>query len=71
MLTAELNSKSLRRACATVAAGDPAAVNLLLQGKLVGNRVEDAGIAATVRTANPPPTPAPAELSNEQRLGEV
>jgi hypothetical protein len=68
-LQVELSAKSVRRACSMVAEDGPAAVGVLLQGKLVGNRIEDAGIAATPRQPNP--APAPTELSNEQRLGEV
>lgn len=47
-LTADLNTKSLRKACVALAEhGD--ATTLLLQGTLVGDRLDEAGLAAQVR----------------------
>jgi hypothetical protein len=45
-VTAEVNAKSLRRAVTTIAAEGPDAMTLLLQGKLEGNVILEAGIAA-------------------------
>jgi hypothetical protein len=45
-VTAEVNAKSLRRAVTTIATGGPDSVTLLLQGKLEGNVILEAGIAA-------------------------
>jgi hypothetical protein len=46
IVTAEVNAKSLRRAVTTIATGGPDSVTLLLQGKLEGNVIIEAGIAA-------------------------
>jgi hypothetical protein len=41
-----VNAKSLRRAVTAIAAGGPDSVTLLLQGKMEGNVILEAGIAA-------------------------
>jgi hypothetical protein len=41
---AEVNAKSLRRAVTTITTGGPNSVTLLLQGKLEGNVITEAGI---------------------------
>jgi hypothetical protein len=56
-LKAELNAKSARKCCATIAEHGPDGVAVLLQGKLAGDVIEDAGIAATPRTTRPPVEP--------------
>ena len=47
----ELNPKSLRKAVALLDEHEPANVVLIVQGKLNGTVIEEAGIAATVRLA--------------------
>ena len=47
MLRAELNSKSVRRCVTTINETGPDAVAVIVQGKLVGEVIEEAGIAAT------------------------
>ena len=46
MLTADLNAKSLRRCIATIGEAGPDDVAVILQGKLEGNAVVEAGIVA-------------------------
>ena len=46
MVSASVNSKSLRRAIATIGETGPENVALILQGKLVGETIEEAGLSA-------------------------
>jgi hypothetical protein len=46
---AEVNAKSLRRAVTTITTEGPGNVTLLLQGKLEGNVITEAGIAAQMK----------------------
>jgi hypothetical protein len=48
-LTAELNSKSMRRCIATIADAGPDSVAVILQGKLQGDEIAEAGIAAQLK----------------------
>ena len=45
-VSASVNSKSLRRAIATIGETGPENVALILQGKLVGETIEEAGLSA-------------------------
>jgi hypothetical protein len=45
-VSAELNAKSVRRALATIAEHGPDAVSVIVQGKLVGDAIAEAGIMA-------------------------
>lgn len=45
-VTAGIAAKSLRRAIATIAETGPEHVALILQGKLVGETIEEAGLSA-------------------------
>jgi hypothetical protein len=51
-LTASIAAKSLRRAIATIADAGPENVALILQGKLVGSAIEEAGLSAMPKPAN-------------------
>jgi hypothetical protein len=46
---AELNAKSLRRVIAVIAEHGPDGVAVLVQGKLAGDTIEEAGISAQVK----------------------
>jgi len=48
-LSAELNPKTLRRCLATIAEAGEAGVAVVLQGKLEGDRLAEAGIVAQVK----------------------
>ena len=45
-LSAELNAKSVRRALATIGEHGPDGVSVIVQGKLVGDTITEAGIFA-------------------------
>jgi hypothetical protein len=45
-VSADLNAKSVRRALATIAEHGPDGVSVVVQGKLVGDIIEEAGIMA-------------------------
>jgi hypothetical protein len=53
VLWAELNAKSLRRCVTTIAEAGPDAVSIIIQGKLVGDVIEEAGIAANPKQPKP------------------
>lgn len=54
VVTAEVNSKSLRRCVAAIGAAGPEGVAVVLQGKLEANDVlAEAGIAATPKAQKP------------------
>ena len=48
---ADIATKSLRKACVTLAEHGPEATVLVLQGELVGDRIDGAGLVAQVRVA--------------------
>lgn len=48
-ITGEFNAKSLRRAVAAIAEHGADAIAVVVQGKLAGNQIEEAGIAAQVK----------------------
>jgi hypothetical protein len=50
---ADINSKSLRRCIAAIAEAEPGTVAIVLQGKLDGTTILEAGIAAQPRTPKP------------------
>jgi hypothetical protein len=50
-ITAGVNSKSLRKCLATIAEAGHAGAVVVIQGKLVGENLTEAGIAATVQNA--------------------
>jgi hypothetical protein len=45
-VSADLHAKSVRRALATIAEHGPDGVSVVVQGKLVGDTIEEAGIMA-------------------------
>jgi ribosomal protein S3 len=45
-VSAELNAKSVRRVLATIAEHGPDGVAVIVQGKLVGDSISEAGIVA-------------------------
>jgi hypothetical protein len=45
-VTAELNAKSVRRALAVISEHGPDSVSVIVQGKLVGDTITEAGIMA-------------------------
>ncbi len=49
-VTGAFNSKSLRRAAAAIAEHGPEGVTIMVQGRLVGDALEDAGIVAQPKT---------------------
>jgi len=49
-LSASLNGKSVRRSLATIAEAGPAGVACILQGRLVGSVIEDAGLLVQPKT---------------------
>jgi hypothetical protein len=51
--TADLNAKSLRRAIAAIGEAGPDGVAIVLQGKLVGDVIQEAGIAAQPKAPKP------------------
>jgi hypothetical protein len=51
--TASLNPKSLRKVIATVREAGPDQVAVVLQGKLTGDAIEEAGLAAALKTPKP------------------
>jgi hypothetical protein len=51
--TADLNAKSLRRCIAAIAEAGPDAMAIVLQGKLDGTMILEAGIAAQPKTSKP------------------
>jgi hypothetical protein len=53
VLRCDLNAKPMRRCVAVVTEAGADAVSVILQGKLVDDTVEDAGITATPRTPKP------------------
>lgn len=53
-LRAELNAKSLRKVQATIAEHGADGVAVVLQGKLTGDWVAEAGITAQIKTPAPP-----------------
>ena len=60
----DLNAKSARKCCATIAEHGPEGVSVLLQGKLVGDVIEEAGIAAA------PKTPKPGAINPPETAGQ-
>jgi hypothetical protein len=52
--SASLNPKSLRKVIATVREAGPDQVAVVLQGKLTGEAIEEAGLAAQLKTPKPP-----------------
>jgi len=52
-LTAEVNAKSLRRCVAAIAEAGPTDVAVILQGKLEGDVLAEAGIAAQPKATKP------------------
>ncbi len=53
MLSAELNAKSLRKCITVIEAAGSAGANVILQGKLEGDALMEAGIVATPKTPKP------------------
>ena len=49
-LTADLNAKSLRRAVTAVNATEPSTIAVVIQGRLEGDSILEAGIVAQAKT---------------------
>src|SRR3954469_24145525 len=56
--TAEVNMKSLRRCIAAIGEAGPDGVAIILQGKLVGDTIQEAGVIAQAKTPKPAATEA-------------
>ena len=52
-LTADLNAKSLRRAVTAVNAAEPGTIAVVIQGRLEGDSILEAGIVAQAKTPKP------------------
>ena len=57
-ITVDVAAKALRKAKATIAQHGPSEVAVLVQGKLVGETVLEAGLVAQVKGPKPAPDPA-------------
>ena len=60
VLQADLNAKSLRRCVAAINEVGPGGVSVILQGKLDGDTLLEAGIVAQPKAPKPEVSPAPA-----------
>jgi hypothetical protein len=60
VVTADLAAKSLRRAIATVREHGPDSVAAIVQGRLVGSEITEAGLAVQPKVAKPAPEKAEA-----------
>jgi hypothetical protein len=58
-LTASVAAKSVRRAIVALAASGPENVAMVLQGRLVGDTIEDAGLSALPKPAKAEKTATP------------
>jgi len=56
--TAEVNMKPLRRCIAAIGEAGPDGVAIILQGKLVGDTIQEAGVIAQAKTPKPAATEA-------------
>jgi len=51
--TADVNTKSLRRCITAIGEAGPAGVAVVVQGRLEGNTIMDAGVVAMAKTPKP------------------
>jgi hypothetical protein len=58
IVTADVAAKALRKAKATIAQHGPSEVAVIVQGKLVGDSVLEAGLVAQVKVPKLAPNPA-------------
>ena len=58
VVSADVAAKALRKAKATIAQHGPSEVAVIVQGKLVGESVLEAGLVAQVKVPKPAPNPA-------------
>jgi hypothetical protein len=57
-LSVELNDKSMRRAVTAVNAAEPSTIAVVIQGRLEGDSILEAGIVAQAKTPKPAATEA-------------